>query len=165
MALRLRRDPDSAAPATGDGAPVPGGPGDGRELRLEHVQPGLEMFGHDGVDLRYVRGDWGTGDAFVWIALRRAVIAGEQASPVQRAMAAADFGNGVSAVLDWAAFAFINPDLTVYLERDPVGTWVGLDARTRVGPDGTALAESVLYDARGRVGRALQSLLIQPRAG
>jgi hypothetical protein len=163
VALRLRRDPDSAAPAGRDAPAVPGGPEDGRELRLEHVQPGLEMFGHDGVAVRYVRGDWGTGDAFVWIALRRAVIAGEDATPVQRAMAAADFGNGVSAVLDWEAFAFINPDLTVYLERDPVGEWVGLDARTRVGADGTALAESVLYDEQGRVGRALQSLLVQPR--
>jgi hypothetical protein len=80
-------------------------------------------------------------------------------------MAAADFGNGVSAVLDWDAFAFINPDLTVYLERDPVGRWIGLDARTRVAADGTALAESVLFDERGRVGRALQSLLVQPRSG
>ena len=91
------------------------------------------------------------------------MIEGEAPTPAQRAMAAADFGNGVSAVLDWNEFAFINPDLTVYLERDPVGDWVGLDARTRVGPDGTALAESVLYDERGRIGRALQGLLVLPR--
>jgi hypothetical protein len=163
LALRLRRDPDSAAPATAGGADAPGPPGDGRELRLPHVPAGQEMFGHDGVELRYVRGGWEPGDAFVWVSLRRAVIEGEAPSPVQRAMAAADFGNGVSAVLDWDRYAFINPDLTVYLERDPVGDWIGLDARTRVGPDGTALAESVLHDERGRVGRALQSLLVQPR--
>jgi acyl-Coa thioesterase superfamily protein/acyl-CoA thioesterase superfamily protein len=165
VALRLRRDEDSRAPAIGDSPAVPAGPQAGRELRLPHVRPGREMFGHDGVDLRYVRGDWGKGDAFVWIALRRPVIGGEEPSPVQRAMAAADFGNGVSAVLDWDAFAFINPDLTVYLERDPIGRWIGLDARTRVASDGTALAESVLFDERGRVGRSLQSLLVQPRTG
>ena len=163
VALRLRRDEDSPAPPVGDDAPPLDEPDAGTEFRLPFVPPGEEMFGHDGVELRYTRGGWDPGDAFVWIALRREVIDGEEPSPVQRAMAAADFGNGVSAVLDWDRFAFINPDLTVYLERDPVGRWVGLDAVTRVASDGTALAESVLYDERGRVGRALQSLLVQPR--
>jgi len=163
LALRLRRDDASAAPASEDGPPAPGGPDQGRELRLSFVHPGEPMFGHDGVEVRYVHGDWGTGPAFVWIGLRRPVIAGEEPSAVQRALAAADFGNGVSAVLDWGEWAFINPDLTVYLERDPAGRWIGLDAETRIGPDGTAVAESVLHDERGRFGRALQALLVAPR--
>jgi hypothetical protein len=163
LALRLRRDGESAAPATPP-APGPGLPGEGRSLRLEHAHPGFEMFGHEGVDLRYARGDWGSGSAFAWIALRMPVLAGEEPSPLQRALAAADFGNGVSAVLDWEAWAFVNPDLTLYLERDPVGRWVGLEAETRAGDDGTAIAESVLYDERGRVGRAVQALLVQPRS-
>jgi hypothetical protein len=162
LALRLRRDASSAAPATAP-APPPAPPGEGRGLRLEHVHPDQEMFGHEGVDLRYARGDWGSGAAFVWIALRMPVIGDEEPSPLQRALAAADFGNGVSAILDWETWAFVNPDLTVYLERDPVGPWIGLDAETRVGDDGTAVAESVLYDERGRVGRAVQALLVQPR--
>jgi len=91
------------------------------------------------------------------------VIAGEEPSPLQRALAAADFGNGISAALDWSGWAFINPDLTLYLEREPIGSWVGLDATTRVGPDGIAVAESVLHDERGRVGRAVQALLLEPR--
>ena len=91
------------------------------------------------------------------------VVKGEDPSGAQRALAAADFGNGFSAVLDWDAWAFINPDLTVYLERDPVGEWIALDARTRLNGDGTGLAESVLFDQTGRVGRAVQALLILPR--
>ena len=163
LGLRLRRDATSLAPA-GEPEPAPAGPPEAaRELRLEHVQPGQAMFGHEGVDLRYERGDWGSGPAFTWIALRMPVIAGEEPSPLQRALAAADFGNGVSAVLDWDRWAFVNPDLTVYLERDPVGSWIGLDARTRLGADGTAVAESALYDERGRFGRAVQALLVQPR--
>jgi Thioesterase-like superfamily len=163
VALRLRRDESSAAPPTPAGPAPPGGPDEARGLKLEHVPPGLPMFGHEGVDLRYLRGDWGAGAAFTWIALRMPVVAGEEPSPLQRVLAAADFGNGVSAVLDWGAWAFVNPDLTVYLERDPVGRWVGLDAETRVGADGTAVAESELYDERGRIGRAVQALLVQPR--
>ncbi|HEY3021763.1 MAG TPA: thioesterase family protein, partial [Solirubrobacteraceae bacterium] len=164
LALRLRRDGASAAPASEPAAAEAVGPEQARPLRLEHVQPGLPMFNHDGVDVRYARGDWGVGSAFAWIALRKPVIDGEQPTPLQRALAAADFGNGVSAAVDWSAWAFINPDLTVYLERDPVGPWVGLDAQTRVGPDGTAVAESVLHDEQGRIGRAVQALLIEPRA-
>jgi len=163
LALRLRRDEESAARATADGPPAPGGPEDGEEVRLPFVHPDQPMFGHDGVEVRYVTGDWGTGPAFVWIRLRKVVIEGEEPSVLQRALAAADFGNGVSAALDWGEWAFINPDLTVYLEREPAGEWIGLDAQTRVGPDGTALAESVLHDERGRFGRALQALLVAPR--
>jgi acyl-Coa thioesterase superfamily protein/acyl-CoA thioesterase superfamily protein len=164
LALRLRRDGASAAPPSEPAAAAPTGPEQARPLRLEHVQRGLPMFNHDGVDVRYARGDWGVGSAFAWIALRVSVIAGEEPTPLQRALAAADFGNGVSAAVDWSAWAFINPDLTLYLEREPEGPWVGLDAETRLGPDGTAVAESVLHDERGRIGRAVQALLVEPRA-
>ena len=75
-------------------------------------------------------------------------------------VAAADFGNGIGAELDVATSVFINPDLTVHLMRPPEGEWVCLDARTRFGPPGTGLAESALWDTRGRIGRALQGLYI-----
>ena len=42
----------------------------------------------------------------------------------------------------------------------PSGEWVGLDAVTHLGPRGTALAESVLFDRAGRIGRAVQTLII-----
>ena len=77
--------------------------------------------------------------------------------------AAGDFGNGISAVLDWSKYAFINPDLTLYIERPPAGEWICLDASTRIAPGGIGGAESVLYDQRGRVGRAIQALLVAPR--
>jgi Thioesterase-like superfamily len=58
---------------------------------------------------------------------------------------------------------FINPDLTVYLEREPVGGWICLDAEMRVHDGGVGFAEAVLFDEQGRVGRSLQALLIAPR--
>jgi hypothetical protein len=36
-------------------------------------------------------------------------------------------------------------------------------SETRISPDGIGVAESVLYDGRGRVGRATQALLVAPR--
>jgi hypothetical protein len=80
-----------------------------------------------------------------------------------RVAAAADFGNGVSSILDWRRYVFINPDLTVYLHRHPAGEWICLDASTRVEA-GVGLAESALYDEVGAIGRSLQGLLITTRS-
>jgi hypothetical protein len=44
-----------------------------------------------------------------------------------------------------------------------VGEWVCVDAQTLPQPNGVGTAESVLSDERGRVGRALQTLLIAER--
>lgn len=101
------------------------------------------------------------GPAMVWFRLRVPVVADEATTPLMRVAAAADFGNGISAVVDWNdGWLFINPDLTVYLHRYPVGEWVGLDAVTFPGPNGVGLAEAGLYDERGRIGRSAQALLL-----
>ncbi len=73
----------------------------------------------------------------------------------------ADFANGISAELDFRTALFINPDLTVSLVRPPEGEWVCLDARTRFGSPGVGSAESVLWDRRGRIGRAVQNLVVE----
>jgi hypothetical protein len=100
------------------------------------------------------------GHATVWFRLRVPFVAGEDVSPLMRVAAAADFGNGISSVVDWnAGWLFINPDLTVYLNRDPEGEWVALDALTFPSGDGVGFAESALYDEQGRIGRSVQSLL------
>lgn len=100
------------------------------------------------------------GRATVWFRLRVPFIAGEEISPLMRVAATADFGNGVSAVVDWnAGWLFINPDLTVYLSRYPVGEWVALDASTFPSDRGVGYAESTLHDEQGRIGRSVQSLL------
>jgi hypothetical protein len=89
------------------------------------------------------------------------LVAGEQTSPLARVAAAADFGNGVSWVLQRArGWQFINPDLTISLYRHPAGEWVCLEAATYVGSQGIGQAESVLWDEHGRLGRAMQSLLL-----
>ena len=103
------------------------------------------------------------GPARVWMRMRCPLVAGEQPTPLQRVLAAADSGNGVSATLDWRKYLFINVDLSVHLERMPVGEWVGLDAVTLPEPNGVGVADTLLFDQRGRIGRALQSLLIGER--
>ncbi len=75
----------------------------------------------------------------------------------------ADSGNGVSSALDWRRFSFVNVDLSVHLERLPGGEWVCLDAVTLPQPGGFGTSDSLLLDERGRIGRALQTLLVSAR--
>jgi hypothetical protein len=107
------------------------------------------------------------GRATDWIRLTVPVVAGQPVTRLERVAAAADFGNGISNVLPFDDYLFLNADLSIHLWRLPVDPWVCLDAVTRIGLEpgngSVGLAESVLFDRRGRFGRALQSLLISER--
>ena len=121
-------------------------------------------FHRSGVEMRYARGSFTElGPATVWMRLAMPVVAGQTATPLQRALAAADFGNGVSAAVPWGEFLFINTDLTVFLHALPQGEWIALDATTDVDGRGVGVAYSRLYDQRGPVGHSLQSLFIDRR--
>jgi Thioesterase-like superfamily len=148
------------------------------ELRLdEHERPppgpetaeegeffatGERLGYHTAMEYRFVSGGFvEQGPAIVWMRPRVPLVAGEETTPLQRVFIAADSGNGVSAALDWRSTIFINTDLTVHLLREPLGEWVCLDAVTHV--DGLGMADSALYDERGRIGRAVQTLLVRSR--
>ncbi len=159
-ALRIRTaDADQTAEPTvaEDTAPPP------PEHGATHPQDpqGYLAFHNGGMEMRFVSGRFdGPGPATVWFRLRCPVMLGEEVTPWQRAAAAADFGNGVSAELPFGTSIFVNPDLTVSVHRPPLGEWVCLRARTRFGTPGIGAAESELWDRHGRVGRAVQSLLV-----
>jgi hypothetical protein len=160
-AALLRRGDEAGVPPGDRPAPLVDGPLTAERNRWN---AGTEGFGQTGMDLRFVAGDFvEAGPARTWLRLARPLVDGEEASPVQIAVAAADFGNGVSRVLDWDRWLFVNTDLTVHLHRDPEGEWIALDARTAVEPNGSGLAVSDLHDERGPIGVALQSLFVAPR--
>ncbi|MFL5833074.1 MAG: thioesterase family protein [Solirubrobacterales bacterium] len=120
---------------------------------------------HSAMEVRFVAGGFlEPGPATAWLRMRQPLVAGEEPTPLQRLLVAADVGNGISAALDFRRFLFINVDLTVHLERMPRGEWIGVDAATLPRPSGIGTAESTLFDVdNGRVGRALQTLLISER--
>jgi len=101
------------------------------------------------------------GPADMWIRLAVPIVAGEEPTPFQRVAAASDFGNGVAAAFDRGRYSCINPDLTVTLHRLPSTDWVGLESATYPERTGIGLAESVLNDESGRIGRAVQTVLIE----
>ena len=119
------------------------------------------MYVTHAMEIRFVTGRFReVGPATAWFRLRPSVVAGEPTLPRDRIAAAADFGNGIASELSWGDHVFINPDLTVYMERDPVDEWIALQSQMRVLAGSVALAESVLWDREGRIGHATQSLLV-----
>ncbi len=130
----------------------------------DFVPTGQEVGYHTAMEYRFLEGAFREpGPAKVWMRMRHPLVGGEQTSPLQRVLTAADSGNGVSATLDWRRFLFINVDLSVHLERMPAGEWVCLDAVTLPQPNGVGVADTLLLDERGRIGRALQTLLVGER--
>ena len=164
-AVRTRREdmPDAAAmpPALREAAPLPGP--DTGEPWLQFVE-GDELFYPGATEIRLVGGETGSGHAIAWIRLRCELLPGVAPSPLVRACAAADFTNGLSAVLPFDEWLFVNTELTVHLHREPVGEWIGLDAQTVSGAAGIGLASGVLHDRGGPFGSCAQSLFVERRA-
>ena len=161
-AVLLHRQQLAGLPDGTAGGALARGPADGREEKW-WADDAPEGFHRTGMDMRWVEGTWRQGPGTVWFRLRHPVVEGEEPSPAMRAAAAADFGNGISQVLDWDRWLFINTDLTVQLHRPPEGEWVALDARTIVQPGGVGLAVTTLHDERGPVGTGQQTLYVGPR--
>jgi Thioesterase-like superfamily len=150
LASTLR--PGLAPPAPEEGEPRP------------FFDTGHAVGYHTAMEYRFVSGGFrDPGPATVWMRMRQSLVAGEEPSPLQRVLAAADSGNGISATLDYSRFVFINVDLTVHLQRMPAGEWICLDAITIPEPEGVGISDTALYDERGPIGRAAQTLLIAER--
>ena len=115
------------------------------------------------MEMRWLDDPRALGPARVWMRLRHPLVDQEPATALARLAATADFGNGISASLPFERFLFINADLSIHLHREPRGEWIGLDARTLLHAGGTGLAESVLHDLDGPVGRAFQTLVVGAR--
>lgn len=144
-----------------DDAPPPG-PEQG--WTPEFFPTGQDVGYHTAMEWKAVAGAFlEPGPATVWMRMRHPLIAGEEPTRLQRALVAADVGNGISAVLDYREYVFVNVDLTVHFERMPEGEWVCVDAVSHPHRNGIGTTESELSDQRGRIGRAAQSLLIAPR--
>jgi hypothetical protein len=118
-----------------------------------------------GVQMRFAKGGFRKpGPAAVWFRAERPIIEGEGISPLMRAAIASDYCNGTSSVLDFTQWTFINGDLNINLARMPVGEWILLDAESYIGPSGAGVAFARLGDMQGYFGRAVQSLVIEPRS-
>jgi len=158
--LKIRSQAMALPPDVADAPVTLPGPEAGLPIEPRFRRPSFI----DGVSTSIVRGGFITvGPGAIWYRADRPIVENAPISQVMRAVIAADFSNGTSSVLDFNKWTFINADLTVSLSRPPVGEWILLDAESWIGPDGAGIAASRLGDAKGYFGRAVQSLVIEPR--
>jgi hypothetical protein len=160
----VQRENDVKLPDDMPGHPLPAAPRGPDDSPVAVFPFAGKHIGYaDLVDTRVARGLFFKGPCAIWFRLRHPLVKGEEPSVYQRVAVAADSGNGISAILDFARYSFVNLDLTINLLRRPMGEWICVDARSWLGPDGCGLAESMLYDVHGLIGRATQSLSIRSR--
>jgi hypothetical protein len=134
--------------------------------------PAFEFFDREHVgywsanEIRLVDGAFGTaGPATAWIRLRCAVVDDEPVAPFERVAAAADFGSGIGNPLTFVHAAAINPEVTIHVFRHPAGEWVCLESGGYANTRGAGLADSLLFDEEGLLGRGAQALLVTPVTG
>jgi Thioesterase-like superfamily len=104
-----------------------------------------------------------TGPGMLWARLKVPVVPGEEPSALQRVAGVADTASGISSELSFAAYTFANLDFTLHLLRELYGEWVCLDAVSTVGPGGSGLCRTRLYDDLGDLGSVAQTLFVARR--
>lgn len=118
---------------------------------------------HRAMEGHITEGVWGQGPVSAWMRMLVPLVVGEEPSPWQRVLVAADSTSGLAPPVDVRSYTFINPDLNVALFRPLVGEYLGFRARADSGPRGPGLTRAVLFDQEGSVGLASQALVVVPR--
>ena len=161
-AMRLRiadRPPPQAAMPDPSLLPIP--VAEAQPVDQDRIGVGVSgrlYFHRHGVEMRQAEGRFDQpGPGAVWIRILTPLVAGEELTPLLRAVIAADHGNGVSSVLP-SSWVFMNADLNIHLLRMPVGEWVGLRSQSWFASLGRGVAHSQVYDATGGIGRSVQTL-------
>jgi len=147
-------------------------------LQREGAPPGPEQGAHhditdtidyvafhsDAVEHRYITltNPLG-GEVFDWIRMSVPVLPDRPLTPLQRVVGVADFANGISHVLPFETYLFINADLTIHMFQPLNGEWVGMASRSHHGSHGVGMSDTALFDTGGRIGRSEQSLLLEAR--
>lgn len=167
--LRVRTDENLDVDAETRGAPGPP-----LAIRPEEIAPMVapRRFSADlgipgfirAVELRRHQEEPRNGvPAVSWSRLRCRMVEGEEPSPLVRLASQADFVSGMANGLDFTRYVSINPDVTVQLERELEGEWMGIEAVTSIAADGIGHSRGTLYDLRGPIGSAASALYVSPR--
>lgn len=164
VAVRLRTTtvdlpPEASPPPLELPPPDPLTPPDMEEFGVGAT--GQVLFHRHAVEVREIdNGFQRIGPGSMWMRMIRPLVAGEDPTPLTRALVSGDFVNGLSRLSNSRRVVFMNADLTVHLSRLPEGDWVGVSAESTWEPGGRGIASGPLFDAKGRIGRSTQTLFI-----
>ncbi|MCK9485719.1 MAG: thioesterase family protein [Dehalococcoidia bacterium] len=152
-----------------DGLPVNAGLARPRGDAPEPERPRLEGF-HTFIEVAWASERFAPLPT-AWMRIPVPFIAGEETSPVTRAAALSDFGNALANQVGnegapasaMSALSYINSDITLYLDRNPRGEWLCLQADFRDEAEGVGHVEAAWFDREGRYARGVQARLANPR--
>lgn len=112
------------------------------------------------VEVAYPPGeDSAPGPTTIWMRSHQ-LLEGEQPSPFQSLCPLADCGNGISRNTNLSEASFVNPDLTIAVHRAPQSEWLASQAISFWQPSGLGMSQATLFDTKGAVGVATQTLLV-----
>ena len=121
----------------------------------------LPFFGSE-IEVAYPPGeDNEPGPTTIWMRTPP-IVDGETPSPFQTACPLSDCANGFARNAEFVDVSCVNPDLTVLLHRLPESEWLASKGISFWEPTGIGSTAATLYDERGAIGAALQSLVIRP---
>jgi hypothetical protein len=103
------------------------------------------------------------GFSINWIKLMVPIVAGKPLTGLERIAVAADYGTLGFSSLPFTKWSFASLDLTVQVTRPAAGPWIGIVSDPLAQQTGVGLADAELHDAKGRLGRSMATLLIEPR--
>lgn len=113
---------------------------------------------HDVVGVRWVSTRDEPGPSVLWMATSTPIIAGEPTTPLMKVASFVDFISSASPPAHGGG-AWINSDVTLYLQRSLEGAWLGISTDRVMAPRGIGVATAALFDAGGRIGTAVEALL------
>lgn len=96
----------------------------------------------------------------VWMSEVREIVGGAPLTPFQRVAVACDFVSPFAHASS-EGLSYINSDVTLYLQRLPVGEWIGFEKTDHQATLGVAVGECRLYDREGPIGLAACAALGQ----
>ncbi len=155
-----RNEEAFAVPDGPDGLATSGVAGNARPGQ---APPGVRPGFHTTIEVRWVTRPEEPGPNTAWIRIPVPLVAGEAITPLQRLAATSDFGSAFSHLGRPGQTGFINADITLYVHRLPEGEWIGLQAERVVEPHGIGVAQALLFDPRGLVGRCVLAVLANQR--
>ena len=124
----------------------------------------LPRFHYDAVEIRSI------DDSFIsnrpglsWFRLKFPLVEGEDLTPFTRLATISDMANGNARAIDPESWLFVNPDITIYCHRLPVGEYVGMHSAAHQQPTGIGVTDTWLFDEEGSLGRINQAQLIESR--
>jgi len=127
---------------------------------VKSVKHSLPYFPH-GIEILYPPGeDDSIGATTIWMRTLP-LLEGETPSAFQRLCPIADCGNGISRNAALSEAMFMNPDITIAIHRLPESEWLATRATSHWQSTGVGLSEATLFDQKGPIGMAIQTLVVQ----